>query len=116
MSFKPFRLLRRSSLLLMLTCGVAGCAVTRTPPMILNAVSCGAQVPPSYRKHVPTAPIPSDPLTVGKVLSFADGQTAQLSKANGRGDALVKIIDGCDAANTQAVKALTPKKKVLGIF
>jgi hypothetical protein len=105
-------------LMLTLMLGSVGCAGTPKPTLILNAPACGTQIPESYRKPVASAPLPANPLTVGKLMAFGDAQTAKLHEANSRTKATVAIVDGCDAANANAQKAVTKsnRHKFLGIF
>lgn len=52
--------------------------------------------------------------TVGEWIAFADAQTGQLDKANGRTADAIGIVERCEARDAAAVKRARPK--FLGIF
>jgi hypothetical protein len=75
--------------------------------------ACSELVPDSWRKPVPGAPLPAGDV-VGDWIAFADAQTGQLDKANGRTADTIGIIERCEARDAAAVKRARPK--FLGIF
>ncbi|MBP6876548.1 MAG: hypothetical protein KBC34_00880 [Phenylobacterium sp.] len=46
---------------------------------------------------MPGAELPPADATAGRLWRLADEQTAQLDKANGRGDTILEVIDRCEA-------------------
>lgn len=62
---------------------------------------------------MPGASLPAGD-TVGDWVTFADAQTAQLDKANGRTADAIGIIERCEARDAEAVKRAKPR--LLGIF
>ncbi|RSY83102.1 hypothetical protein DAH66_12600 [Sphingomonas koreensis] len=62
---------------------------------------------------MPGAPLPAGD-TVGDWVAFADAQTAQLDKANGRTADTIGIVERCEARDAEALKRAKPK--LLGIF
>lgn len=75
--------------------------------------ACSKLVPDSWRKPVAGAPLPAGDV-VGDWIAFADAQTGQLDKANGRTSDAIGIIERCEARDAAAVKRARPK--FLGIF
>jgi len=80
---------------------------------VASPSACSALIPDSWREPVPGADIPAGN-TVGEWIAFADAQTGQLDKANGRTTDAIGIIERCEARDAAAVKKAKPK--VLGIF
>lgn len=62
---------------------------------------------------MPGAALPNGS-TVGEWIAFADAQTGQLDKANGRYVEAVGIIERCEVRDREAVKKARPK--FLGVF
>ncbi len=75
--------------------------------------ACSTLIPDSWHQPVPGAEIPNGD-TVGEWVAFADAQTGQLDKANGRTADALGIIERCEKRDAAAVKSARPK--VLGIF
>lgn len=65
--------------------------------------ACSALIPGSWRQPVPGAPLPEGNV-VGDWIAFADAQTGQLDKANGRTVDAIGIIERCEARDRAAVK------------
>lgn len=99
----PTRLL----ILAFLAVSMTGCAGTRPMRPILAALDCRPYLEP-LRPRTPAIPRPAAE-TVGQVLAFADGQTAQLDEANRRGDTILAVVDICQARQGALLEALTPK-------
>lgn len=91
---------------------LTGCATSHT--IVAFPTSCSNLVPDSWKKPVPGAPLP-DGQTVGDWIAFADAQTAQLDKANGRTVDAITIVERCEARDAEAVKRAT-RKRFLGVF
>jgi hypothetical protein len=83
------------------------------PPIVASPSACSTLIPDSWHKPVPGAEIPNGD-TVGEWIAFADAQTGQLDKANGRTADALGIIERCEKRDAAAVKSARPK--VLGIF
>lgn len=62
---------------------------------------------------MPGAPLPGADV-VGEWIAFADAQTGQLDKANGRTADAIDIIERCEARDAEALTRARPK--FLGIF
>lgn len=62
---------------------------------------------------MPGAPLPAGG-TVGDWVAFADAQTGQLDKANGRTADVIGIVERCEQRDAAAVKRARPR--FLGIF
>lgn len=75
--------------------------------------ACSTLIPDSWREPVAGADIPKGD-TVGEWITFADAQTGQLDKANGRTADTIGIIQRCEKRDAEAVKHARPK--FLGIF
>jgi len=80
---------------------------------VASPSACSTLIPDSWREPVPGAPLPNGE-TVGEWIAFADAQTGQLDKANGRTSDALSIVERCEARDRAAVKRARPK--VLGIF
>lgn len=70
--------------------------------------ACSTLLPDSWREPVPGAPLPQGD-TVGDWIAFADAQTGQLDKANGRTADSIAIVERCEARDRAAVKRARPK-------
>jgi hypothetical protein len=101
------RLLLPLLAMLALQACVAGAPILATPG------ACSRLLPDSWRAPVAGAPLPEGD-TVGDWIAFADAQTGQLDKANGRTADAIGIIERCEARDAAALKQARPK--VLGIF
>lgn len=103
----------RVRLLLPLCAMLASTACVGAPPILATPGACSGLLPDSWRQPVPGAPLPAGE-TVGDWIAFADAQTAQLDKANGRTADAIGIVERCEARDAAALKRARPK--LLGIF
>jgi len=78
-----------------------GCAAA--PPIVATPAACSTLIPDSWRQGVPGAALPVGGV-VGDWIAFADAQTGQLDKANGRTADTLAIIERCEARDRAAVK------------
>ena len=86
---------------------LAGCqTIVVTPP-----ADCISYIPDSWKLAIPGAPLPSDD-SQAEWMKFALSQSGQLSKANGKAEDILHIVQICE---TKA-NAARPRKKFLGIF
>lgn len=63
----------------------------------------------------PGAMLPADS-TTGSWVAFGDAQTGQLDLANVEKAGMVEILTACEARDAETVKALTPRRRFLGLF
>lgn len=91
--------------------GLQACA--GAPPILATPGACSRLLPDSWRVPVPGAPLPVEDV-VGEWIAFADAQTGQLDKANGRTADAIGIIERCEARDAEALIRARPK--FLGIF
>lgn len=63
----------------------------------------------------PGALLPGDG-TAGSWIVFGDAQTGQLDLANVEKLGMVEILTACEKRDAETVKALTPRRRFLGIF
>jgi hypothetical protein len=103
----------RARLLLPLLPLLAVPACAGAPPIVASPSACSTLIPDSWRAPVPGAELPKGD-TVGEWVAFADAQTGQLDKANGRTGDAIDIIERCERRDAAAVKRSKPK--VLGLF
>lgn len=89
-----------------LAAGLSACA--SQPAISLPAANCAGLVPDAWRQGVPSADLPADN-SGGGWIGFADAQTGQLDKANGRTIDSIGIVEKCEARSAEVVKALTRK-------
>ena len=77
------------------------------PPIVTSRAACSSLIPDTWRDGVPGADLPDGEggETVGDWIAFADAQTAQLDKANGRTRDTLGIIERCEARDRTAVKS-----------
>ncbi|MEN3973128.1 hypothetical protein WJS89_10650 [Sphingomicrobium sp. XHP0235] len=80
--------------------------------MTASAANCATLIPDNWRTGVEGAELPYGD-TVGEWVAFSDAQTGKLDQANDRQAATMHIIEKCEELERQAI---TPRKKVLGIF
>lgn len=74
------------------------------------AIDCTKFLAP-LKPRVRGAPRPAETgLRVGQALDFADAQTAQLDRANDRGDMAIEIAGVCQAEQARILQALRPAK------
>lgn len=107
----PPALLRLSILLPML---LACTACVGAPPIYATSAACSSLLPADWREPVLGAALPVEE-TVGDWIAFADAQTGQLDKANGRTIAAIGIVERCEARDREAVNR-AKRRKFLGIF
>jgi hypothetical protein len=62
---------------------------------------------------VPGAPLPVEDV-IGEWIAFADAQTGQLDKANGRTADAIGIVERCEARDAEALRRVRPR--FLGLF
>lgn len=66
------------------------------------------------------APTPGWPLPAGDTArdwqGFGVGESGQRVQANTRAEAIVEIVESCEAREAEVYQALTKRKKFLGIF
>lgn len=92
--------------------GLQACA--GAPPIVATPGACSTLLPDSWRAPIPGAPLPEGG-TVGEWIAFADAQTGQLDKANGRTADAIAIVGRCEARDAEALKR-AGRRKLLGIF
>lgn len=103
----PTRLLLLASVML----GLQACV--GAPPILATPGACSRLLPDSWRVPVPGAPLPVEDV-VGEWIAFADAQTGQLDKANGRTADAIGIIERCEARDAEALTRARPR--FLGLF
>jgi hypothetical protein len=90
---------------------VSGCV---TPgPILAETGNCSGYVPDAWREPVPGADLPEGNV-VGDWVAFADAQTGQLDKANGRMADTLHIVGECERRAAEAIARSRPK--FLGVF
>jgi len=82
--------------------------------IVASPTDCAGLLPDSWRKPVAGAPLPPYVAVMADWVGFADLQTAQLDKANGRTADTIDIVSRCEARAAAAQQTARPK--VLGIF
>ena len=99
---------RTLALMLALPATLASAACVSAPAIQVTTVagSCSKLIPDDWTAGVPGAPLPKDN-TLGQWVAFADGQTGQLDKANGRTKDSLAILRACEARDAEVVKQLT---------
>lgn len=85
-------------MLLVLQGCVAGPSIYATPS------ACSSLLPDQWKAGLRGAPLPSSS-RIGDWISFADAQTGQLDKANGRTADAIGIIERCEARDRAAIAA-----------
>lgn len=65
-------------------------------------------IPESYHHPIPSVAPLSDHATVGELGSKLDGQTSNLSRANGRTADVIEIAKACDDRQAEAARILSP--------
>ena len=100
----------RRSAAALLTLTTLGACIGR-PIIVATPSSCSTLVPSAWRTPVPGAPL-TEGTTVADWIAFADTQTGQLDKANGRTVDTLDIISRCEARDRAAVV----KPKFLGVL
>lgn len=88
-----------------------GAHISQTRP----ATSCLTLIPRAWLAPTPGASLPLD-RSVGSWMVFGDAQTGQLDLANAGKVGMVEILTACEARDAETVKALTPRRRVLGLF
>lgn len=101
MTYNPRRVPMRLSALLLLPLAVAGCA--GTPAIVAAPSACSSLLPGEWRQGVPGAPLPAGD-SEGDWIAFADAQTGQLDKANGRTVDAIGIVERCEARDRAAIE------------
>jgi len=96
----------RTALILATLPLLAGCIIAG--PIVAEAGDCSSLVPDSWRLGVEGAALPAGDL-VGDWIAFADAQTAQLDKANGRTVDAIGIVERCEERDRRAVDRSRPK-------
>ncbi len=82
--------------------------------IVASPSDCAGLLPESWRKPVAGAPLPPYAAVMADWIGFADLQTAQLDKANGRTADTIDIVSRCEARAAAAQHKAKPK--VLGVF
>ena len=100
---------RRSAAALLMLTTLGACV--GSPVIVATPSSCSTLVPTAWRTPVPGAPL-TEGTTVADWIAFADAQTGQLDKANGRTVDTLDIISRCEARDRAAVA----KPKFLGVL
>ncbi|SMF70473.1 hypothetical protein [Allosphingosinicella indica] len=72
--------------------------------MTASGAGCASLIPAEWAVGVPGAPLPEGN-QVGDWIAFADAQTGQLDKANGRTADTIGIIERCEKRDAAAVAA-----------
>jgi hypothetical protein len=86
-------------------------ACVSSGPILATPSDCAGFIPEAWKEPVPGAELP-DGNTLADWIVFADQQTAQLDKANGRLRDTLHIVGECERRAAAAVK----RPKVLGVF
>ena len=102
----------RLSILLFAILALPACV--SAPPILAIPAACSALLPTEWREGVPPAALP-DGRTVADWIAFADAQTGQLDKANGRTRDAIGIVERCEARDREAVTKAR-RRKLLGLF
>jgi hypothetical protein len=108
---RPRRALILCSILAMSTPLIAGCAGTTSRLYAVAAINCLDLIPDDYKTPVQGVPPLRPGATVGDQGEALDGQTRNLSIANGHTAGAVHIVGKCDEANEKLRQALKPKKR-----
>lgn len=110
-SVMPGSRLCAAALLTAIAFAVSSCV--SAGPILAETGDCSGYIPQAWREPVPGAPLP-DGNTIGDYIAFADAQTGQLDKANGRMADSLHIIGECERRAKAAVQRSRPK--FLGVF
>lgn len=86
------------------------------PPIVDLATACSTMIPSSHRLPVPGAELPAGDLSAGRLAVFADAQTGQLDKANGRTADVLEIVERCESRDRAMMRRLQAPiwKRILG--
>jgi hypothetical protein len=106
MRYRPHLDLMRLSVMTLIV--LASTACVGAPRIVALGNACSDLIPADWRNGVPGAPLPVRK-TDGAWIAFADAQTGQLDKANGRTVDTIGIVERCEQRNRAAVDRASKK-------